>query len=106
MTNFYDLNKNTCKFGEIRSYGTLPKSALLPPYDQRALEILKNTTKFKNGHFKVGSLWKDELPRLPNNRDLAVTRFKSLEKKFRKNSDYHELYKTQVKEYLELGHAN
>ena len=105
MTNFDDLNKNICKFWENESYGTSPKSVLLPPYDQRALEILKNTTKFKNGHFEVGHLWKDGLPRLPNNRDLAVTRFKSLEKKFRKNPEFHELYKTQIKEYLELGHA-
>ena len=105
MTNFDDLNKNICKFWENESYGTSPKSVLLPPYDQRALEILKNTTKFKNGHFEVGHLWKDGLPRLPNNRDLAVTRFKSLEKKIRKNRDFHELYKTQIKEYSELGHA-
>ena len=81
MTNFDDLNKNICKFWEIESYGTLPKSALLPPYDQRALEILENTTNFKNGLFEVGLLWKDDLPRLPYNRDVAVTRFKSLEKK-------------------------
>ena len=104
-TNFDDLNKSICKFWEIESYGTLPKSDLLPAYDQRALEILENTTKFKNGHFEVELLWKDELPRLPNNRDLAVTRFKSREKKFRKNPDFHELYKTQIKEYLELWHA-
>ena len=68
-TNFDDLNKNICKFWEIESYGTLPKF-------QRTLEILENTTKFKNGHFEVGLLWKDEVPRLPNNRDLPVTRFK------------------------------
>ena len=55
------------KFWEIESYGTLPKSALLTPYDQRTLEILENITKFKNGHFEVGLLWEDELPRLPNN---------------------------------------
>ena len=54
---------------------------------------------------EVALLWKDEVPRLPNNRELAVTRFISLEKKFRKNPDFHELYKTQIKEYLELGHA-
>ena len=28
-----------------------------------------------------------------------------MKKKFRKNPDFHELYKTQLKEYLELGHA-
>ena len=65
MTNFDDLNKSICKFWEVESYRILPKSALLPPCNQMALEILKNTTKFKNGHFEVGLLWKDELPRLP-----------------------------------------
>ena len=44
MTNFEDLNKNICKFWEVKSYGTLPKFALLPSCDQRALEILENTT--------------------------------------------------------------
>ena len=33
-TNFDDSNKKICKFWEIDSYGTLPKSALLPPCDQ------------------------------------------------------------------------
>ena len=69
------------------------------------MEVLENTTKLKNGYFEVGLLWKDELSRLPNNQDLVVTRFKSLEKKFRKNYDFHELYKAQIKECLELGHA-
>ena len=104
-TNFNDLNKNICKFWEIESYETLSKSALLPPYDRKALEILENTTKFKDDHFEVGLLWKDDLRCLPNNQDLAVTRFKLLEKIFRKNPDFHELYKTQMKEYLELGQA-
>ena len=104
-TNFDDLNKNICKLWEIKSYGTLLKFALLPRYDQRALEILENRTKFKNGHFEVELLWKDELRRLPNNKDLAVTRFKSLEKKCRKNPNFHKLYKTQIKEYLELGYT-
>ena len=47
MTNLDDLHKNICKFWEIESYGTLPKSALLPSFDQRALGILENTSKFK-----------------------------------------------------------
>ena len=75
IKNFDYLNKNICKFGETEIYGTLTKSALLPPYDQRVLEILENADKFKNSHFKVGLLWKDELPRLPNNGDLTVTHF-------------------------------
>ena len=49
--NFDDLNKNICKLWEIESYGTLPKFALLPLYDQRALKFLENATKFKNEYY-------------------------------------------------------
>ena len=50
-TNFDDLNKNICKLWEIKSYGTLLKFALLPHYDQRALEILENRTAISKSSF-------------------------------------------------------
>ena len=72
------LNKNIKRFWSIDSYGINPKSQLLTHDENRAVTILENTTTFKNVHFETGLLWKDDHLILPNNRDMAVKRFKAL----------------------------
>ena len=89
------LNKNIKRFWSIDSYGINPKSQLLTHDENRALTILENTTTFKNVHFETGLLWKDDHLILPNNRDMAVKRFKALENRFRKNLEYFQMYKNQ-----------
>ena len=89
------LNKNIKRFWSINSYGINPKSQLLTHDENRALTILENTTTFKNVHFETGLLWKDDHLILPNNRDMAVKRFKALENRFRKNLEYFQMYKNQ-----------
>ena len=53
----------------------------------------------------MGLLWRDEFPNLPNNRSLALSRFLSLEKKFKNNPEFHKQYQKTIKEYIEKGHA-
>ena len=89
------LNKNIKRFWSIDSYGINTKSQLLTHDENRALTILENTTTFKNVHFETGLLWKDDHLILPNNRDMAVKRFKALENRFRKNLEYFQMYKNQ-----------
>ena len=43
--------------------------------------------------------------KLPNNQNLAEKRFQSLENKFAKNPEFAELYRKQINEYIDLGHA-
>ena len=50
-------------------------------------------------------LWQSESPKLPNSRTLAKKRFQSLENKFSKNPEFAELYRKQINEYTDLGHA-
>ena len=42
-----------------------------------------------NGHYLLGLLWRVEFPNFPNNRSLAISRFLSLEKKFKTNPEFH-----------------
>ncbi|XP_057290783.1 uncharacterized protein LOC130613459 [Hydractinia symbiolongicarpus] len=106
-TDTYDLTKAVERFWEIESYGTKPPlhPDLLTKDEKHASHILKSTTKIKDGHFEVGLLWKDEKPKLPYNRELAVQRLKSNERKLSKQSILAENYRLQVKEYIALGHA-
>ena len=73
--------------------------------DRRAEDILKETTRFNNGRYETGLLWKDDNPRLPDNRGVAETRLKSLRRKFQRDTDFEEKYRKVMEEYIERGYA-
>ena len=77
----------------------------LSPTEQQVLQILENNTILKNDYFERPLLWQSESPKLPNNQTLPKKRFQSLENKFSKNLEFAELYRKQVNEYIDLGHA-
>ena len=91
------------QFWQIDFYGAVPESQLIFPNEKRSLELLEKTTKFVNGHFQVGLLWKNDFPILQNNRELAIQRFKSLEKRFSKNPEFFNMYKSQINDYITSG---
>ena len=70
------LTKFEEMFWEVESDSTEspldPK--LLPSDEERSLEIFKQTTTKKQCKYKVGILWKDNNPSLPNNSTLAIAR--------------------------------
>ena len=70
-------------FGEIQNYETVPKHAdrIMTKDEKRALNILQNTISFKEGKHETRPLWRQDKVNLPNNRQLAVQRLQSLEKK-------------------------
>ena len=101
------LSKEIERFWQIESYGTLSKldPNFLSPSEQKVLQILENNTILKNGHFETPLLWKSESPKLPNNRTLSNKSLQSLENKFAKNPEFSTLYRKQMNEYIDLGHA-
>ena len=55
--------------------------------DRRALEIIHKTVKKVDGHYSIGLLWKDDDPKLPNNREMALKRLLNLKRKFLNDSN-------------------
>ena len=96
------------KFWKVESYGTLPKKdpILLPKNDAHALQILDSTTTKEQDRHSAGLLWKDDKPTLPYNRNMAISRMLSLERKFEKQPSPKCKYVEMIKEYTEKGHAN
>ena len=96
------------KFWKVGSYGTLPKKdpTLLPKNDIHALQILESTTIKEKGRYSVGLLWKDDKPILPYNRNMAISRMLSLERKFEKQPSLKCKYVETIHEYIEKGHAS
>ena len=62
---------------KIENYGIASMKKALSKNDEKALEILQSTTRVKDGHYKVGLLWKENA-KLPNNRWLAEKQLKQL----------------------------
>ena len=113
-SNNFDFNANNFnteisekleRFWTIESYGTKLNAESMLPSERKAIDILQKETVLKNGHFETPLLWKKDNVVLPNNRDIAIKRFLSLEKKFQKNPEFSKMYHTQISEYLELGYA-
>ena len=103
-----ELLLNTVKtFWSLESYGTCQKDdvSALPLQEQKPLETLENTVQFSDNHYSVGLLWKENKPTLPYNKSLALSRFHSLEKKFRQHPKFFKKYKNTVNDYISKGHA-
>ncbi|XP_070546913.1 uncharacterized protein [Ptychodera flava] len=66
--------------------------------DDRALEHFNETVKFENGRYHVKWPWKEEQPDLPENRELAYGRLKTLVQKLSKNPDLLEKYDAIIEE--------
>ena len=101
------LENTVQQFWEVDSYGIVAKSdsSLLSLNERCALDILESTSTKLNGHYAVGFLWKEDKPHLPNNRNLAISRMKSIENKFKKNPTLAFKYKETIKYYIDKGHA-
>ena len=70
------------------------------------MKILQTTTSEVQNRYLVGLLWKDQLPELPNDRCLPISRILLLEKKFEKSPSLKEKYVQTVNEYIKDGHRS
>ena len=65
-----------------------------------ALEMVKKTMQFKDGHYDVSVSWKSDPERLPENYAAAYKRFISTETKLTRNKSQRETYKNIIDSYL------
>ena len=73
--------------------------------DRRGEEILNSTVRLVDGHYEIGLMWKDEDPKLPDNKKIALQRLFALERRFKKEPKFAEEYHAVMEKYIRLGHA-
>ena len=66
---------------------------------------MKNTTN-TNNRYTVGLLWDDDNVELLDNKNLALSRLFSLEKKFKNHPTLETSYKDTIQEHISQGHAS
>ena len=74
--------------------------------DDKALEMLKATTKFDGERYEVGHLWKKAKPHLPNNYSSAVSQLKSLERRLEKDENLKQRHKETIDVDVQKGCEN
>ncbi|XP_061176063.1 uncharacterized protein LOC133185014 [Saccostrea echinata] len=71
--------------------------------DDKALKNFTDTIKLVNGRYQVTWPWKDEQPELPENRELAFGRLRSLIQKLKKNPKLLHKYDEIIQEQCKQG---
>ena len=102
-----NLDEMVSKFREIESYGVSEEqsSSILPEIEQRALNILQETTVNKNSRYTVSLLWDSDDVLLTDNKNIALSRLFSLERKFTNNPQLVQRYKEAMEHYISKGHT-
>nr|XP_012153196.1 PREDICTED: uncharacterized protein LOC105664201 [Megachile rotundata] len=72
----------------------------------RADKILKETTRRVGGQWETGLLWKSDSIEFPNNKQYALSRLRSLERKMDKDPKFAERYCNEVQRFLDQGYAS
>ncbi|XP_060577899.1 uncharacterized protein LOC132735020 [Ruditapes philippinarum] len=71
--------------------------------DSNAMSQFIENLSYKDGRYHVSWPWKDENPEIPENRQLAVGRLKSVVRKLENHPDLLQKYSSVLKEQLENG---
>lgn len=101
-----DLERDLSKLWDIESTGDLVSPRVgMSRDDGKALAILENSTRLRNGHYEISLLWKAIDPRFPDNRAFAERLLIQRKRKFLKDPAYLEMYSAQVLYYLQNGFA-
>ena len=93
------LHEQDERFWALESHGFRSDGSSNSLEDERAVEILKRTTKLKDGRYEVGFLWRKVNAELPNNRVQAEKRLQQLKRRFRRGPEFAAQYKTVMNDY-------
>ena len=88
---------------DIESYASRCDVSGRSKDDEKALQMLKQTTKFDGERYEVGLLWKRRDPFLPNNYSSALSQTKSLDFRLEKKPELKKLYQDTIKVDVEKG---
>ena len=99
------LHKQVERFWALESQGFRSDGTSNSFEDERALEILKRTTKLKDGRYEVGLLWRNDNPELPSNRVQAKKWLQRLKRRFQRSHEFAAQCKTVMNDYIDKGYA-
>ncbi|XP_062538843.1 uncharacterized protein LOC134207141 [Armigeres subalbatus] len=101
-----DLHKVVKSYFSLDSLGVVkPDKLLISHQDQRAQALLETKTRYVGGRYESGLLWKYDDVRLPDNRAMALNRWKCLQNRMKKNPVLLEALKAKIDDHVSKGYV-
>lgn len=98
------LKKAVADFFTTESFGVRAAAPLMSKDDQRAMDLMKENTKFNGTRYSTRLLWKSDEP-MPDNRAMAEKRLGSLMAKMDRDPVVNASLRQQIKEYEAKGYV-
>lgn len=73
--------------------------------DKRFLEIMDSSAVLKDGHYSLDLPFRQKKIQMPNNRQIALQRLQSLQRKFKRSESFYKEYTDFVNNVIEEGYA-
>ena len=100
-----DIDQNLKRFWEVESCGTETNDVdILTESEKKALDLVSESLLYQNGRYQVAVPWKDDKPKLPDNRSMATSRLHSTEKKLLQNEFVAKEYQITIEQYIQKGY--
>lgn len=100
-----DLNDMVHRLWSIESFGVLPDVQLsVGKDDTRAVKLLEEKVRYRNGRYEALLLWATDHPDMPNNYAVALTRFQTLDRSLKKNPVNAKAYEATTEDYISQNH--
>ncbi|XP_062699205.1 uncharacterized protein LOC134284407, partial [Aedes albopictus] len=94
------LHQTVKEYFSLDSLGiSKPGTKLLSTENQRAISLLQNLTKFNGKQYETGLLWRHDGTRLPDNKEMPLRRYFSLEKRMQNDFELATTLQNKMSEY-------
>jgi hypothetical protein len=90
-------NQDLIDYGEVEHFSE---------WEKKAMEKTAATLRYVGDRYEVGIPWKNQRPGLPDNREAAEKRLRSLEASFKKRPEVKEQYREAFKKNIEKGYIS
>ena len=96
MKNYFDMETLGVK---------LDAKKIISKAEERAMNILKQTTVRIGERYESGMLWRDNFSIFPDSYKMAEQRLASVERKMARDEDYAKEYRAKISDYVQKGYA-
>ncbi|XP_062556741.1 uncharacterized protein LOC134221566 [Armigeres subalbatus] len=99
-----NLHQTMKDYFSLDSLGISSSKPLLSAEDERAEMLLRSLTRFSEGRYETGLLWRYDNVRLPDSRPMALRRHRCLEKRMAKDPNLAEILHQKIVDYAVKGY--